>query len=147
MIKLIATGFGAGYFPVAPGTAGTLVGALIYLLLAAAHPGLTLAAAAVIIAIAIPVSGAAQQAFGTHDDKRIVIDEIAGFLVAVAWLPQTFAVGILAFALFRFFDVAKPLFIRSSQRLPGGWGIVADDILAGVITNILLQATNYFIPL
>ena len=95
----------------------------------------------------MPVAGAAEKAFGSHDDKRIVIDEIAGYLVAAAWLPHTFAVAVTAFVLFRFFDVAKPLFIRSSQRLPGGWGIVADDILAGIVTNVIIRAFNHFIPL
>ena len=90
------------------------------------------AAAAVII-------HCAQQWLSVPDDPRIVLDEIVGGWAAVAWLPRTWPYVVAAFLLFRLFDIWKPGVIRAVQAWPGSWGILADDLLAGLLTNFLLQ--------
>jgi phosphatidylglycerophosphatase A len=74
------------------------------------------------------------------DHSRVVIDEVAGLFVSVLFVPATLQYLIAGFILFRFFDIAKPLFIRRLEALPGGWGVMADDLLAGVYANIILHA-------
>jgi phosphatidylglycerophosphatase A len=146
---LLATGLGSGLSPVAPGTAGSLVGIALAVLLSralsAAHVSSFAAAAGLLMsglavaALGVAVSGPVCRTLGRKDPGCIVIDEIAGQLFAAAAIPLLPAAGTLretgswvfAFLLFRFFDVAKPGPIRRTQRLAGGWGVVADDLAAG----------------
>lgn len=88
----------------------------------------------------VALSARAEQALGVHDDPRIVIDEIIGVWITLAFLPRTAVVWVTGFVLFRILDCTKPLFIRKAAKLPGGWGIVADDALAGVVANLLIRA-------
>ena len=74
-----------------------------------------------------------------HDAKEIVIDEVLGYLFAVLFLPKTAVIALYALLLFRILDITKPLFINKLQALPHGWGIMSDDIAAGITTNIILQ--------
>jgi len=137
--RFIATLGGTGRVPKAPGTAGTAVAAAVCAFLPTDRP--VFAFCALIAAVcAVPVARCAEQSFGRHDDSRIVIDEFCGYMAAVALLPRTWPVAFGAFALFRLFDIWKPSVIRMSQRLPHGYGIVADDLLAGVATNIILRS-------
>jgi phosphatidylglycerophosphatase A len=87
----------------------------------------------------VGVSDYAEESMRHLDDPRIIIDEWVGYWVSVAFLPRTWGYLIAAFVLFRIFDVWKPAGIRSLSRLHGGWGVVLDDIAAGVVTNVLLQ--------
>ena len=80
------------------------------------------------------------------DNKRVVIDEIAGMLVSVLFLPVTIPTLAAAFGLFRFFDIVKPLYIRRLEKLPKGWGVMADDVAAGLYTNLLLHVIVLFHP-
>jgi phosphatidylglycerophosphatase A len=73
------------------------------------------------------------------DPARVVIDEVAGMCVSLLFIPVSLKYIIAALVLFRFFDIAKPLFIRKLEKLPGGWGIMLDDVLAGIYANIVLQ--------
>ena len=138
-----ATMFGIGFIPFMPGTFGTLAALGIYLLLPAQlfasvnviWYGLGLLAFSM---IAVLVSTQAEKTLG-HDAGSIVIDEVAGYLLSVMLMPHNWLVGIYAFALFRVFDIAKPWPINRSQKLPQGWGVVVDDLLAGVYTLIILQ--------
>ena len=140
----LATGFGVGYLPAAPASWASL--ATVLCLLPFLHQ-LDLVNLGLVILILIPIgvwaAGEAERTLG-HDARPIVIDEIAGMLIAV-WGVRLGAHPIvmvpLAFVLFRCLDVWKPFPIRSSQRLPGGWGIMVDDILAGAATNVLLRLT------
>lgn len=92
-----------------------------------------------VCALSVPVAAVAERSFGRTDDRRIVIDEVAGCLLAFLGVDTGYvAVVIIGFALFRFFDIVKPGF-RRVQQLPGGWGIVADDLLAGLLANLLLR--------
>ncbi len=92
--------------------------------------------------VSVAVSEAAEGILGEKDDQRIVIDEWAGYLFAIALLPPSrlFLVG--AFVLFRLMDTFKPLFIKRLAKLPGGWGVVMDDVAAGILTNAIL----HFLP-
>ncbi len=144
-VRILASGFGSGYMPVASGTWGSAVAMALYWLL---FPRGDIAAAAALIAIIIgvPVSTRAERIYGTRDDSRIVIDELAGYWVAVAFLPFKPWIALAGFILFRVFDVTKPFFIRRSQALPGGWGIVIDDVLAGLFANAVLRVVMSVAP-
>lgn len=139
---LLATGFGAGFSPLAPGTAGTLVTVPFAFLFTGGleqQPLAQLAVLAFVSAAAIWSAGAAAPEFGLKDPGQIVVDEIAGYLVTVAFLPAGWKTLAAGFVLFRFFDITKPPPCRWAERLPGGAGIVTDDLLAGVYANLVLQ--------
>lgn len=127
----LAFGFGAGLLPRAPGTWGTLVAPPIFAL---AHFGgmiAELAVAALFFVIGIWASAIAGRALGVADHGGIVIDEIAAFLLVLAFTPATFAWWLIAFALFRAFDIFKPWPIRWADRnIKGGFGVMFDDLLA-----------------
>lgn len=92
-----------------------------------------------IVAVSIPVSHYAEKLLGSHDDPRIVIDEVAGVWVAAAGLPRAMLPMALALVFFRVFDVLKGPWGRWAARAPGGWGVVADDLLAGLLANVLVR--------
>jgi phosphatidylglycerophosphatase A len=144
--KAIATAMGAGYSPLAPGTCGTLV----TVPLAWALSGLPLWQYAVVvlavIGIGIWAAGHADGAWGTHDSGRIVIDEVAGYLVTVALVDRAhWAALAVGFVVFRALDILKPPPIRwLDQNLPGGFGVVIDDVAAGVLGLVILVALDRF---
>ena len=160
---VLATGLGAGLSPVAPGTAGSVLGLVIAWLLTS-HTGILgsplglLMSGLALGALGVAVTGPVARALGREDPGCIVIDEVAGQVIACAgagWRP-TDVIGfssllawygpwIAAFLLFRFFDVVKPLGIRRLQSLPGGWGVVADDVLAGAYAALVLIASARFV--
>jgi len=134
---ILATGFGSGYSPVAPGTAGSLLALVIWWL---APPFLWLRASLLVLSLFFGVWSAtqAEKKWG-HDNGKIVIDEVAGMWITLLFLPKLFLVYLIAFLLFRAMDIIKPLGARQIQKLPSGWGVVADDVLAGIYANILGQ--------
>ena len=95
--------------------------------------------------VAVYVSGLAEEIYGKKDDQRIVIDEIAGFLLAMLPVAINFLNLALAFVLFRVFDIWKPYPLRKFQEFPGGWGVVADDIGAGIYAAAVLILFNFFV--
>ena len=143
---IISTYFYLGYSPVAPGTAGTLGAVPLFYLLSFYLSNLQyLAASLLIIIIAIAVSSEAVKIFNKQDPNEVVIDEVAGFLVAMAFINPTILNVVLGFFLFRVFDIFKPFPCRTMERLRGGYGIVMDDIAAGIWTNISLIVINYIL--
>lgn len=138
LITVIATGCYTGYSPVAPGTAGSLLALLVCWALA---PVTTLPYLGLILGT-IPVgfwtAGRAERRFG-HDGQQIVIDEVIGMFVTMAFLPRTLLSFGLGFVLFRAMDIIKPFPAYQSQRLPGGFGIVMDDVIAAVYANLLVR--------
>ena len=138
-LKNIATIGLLGYIPFAPGTFGSLFALALFLLsdlTIYAHFSLILAGAI----LGTYASTAAEKMLGEKDSKKIIIDEFIGFYVSVLYLPKTLALTIAAFLLFRFFDILKPLFISKLEKtLSNGLGVMADDILAGIYTNVILQ--------
>jgi len=145
---VIATGFGAGFAPVAPGTVGALEGIGLFLAVRALGFGeLNLFVGLVILNIALFLLGVATSSktcgvIGVADPHQIVIDEISGQLISLtplALLPSFSLAGlIIGFGLFRLFDIFKPYPIRKLERLPGGLGVMADDALAGIYAAVLL---------
>jgi len=135
----IATFFGAGFFPKAPGTFATLAALPLYLLLRRLSLVPYLLVVALITAIGVAVSGELEQEWG-KDPSRIVIDEVCGLLVTLVSRPAGFRDIVLGTALFRFFDIVKPPPVGTIDRtIPGGVGIMADDLAAGVMSACLLR--------
>jgi phosphatidylglycerophosphatase A len=135
----VATVFGVGRLKPGPGTWGSLAAAAIwYFALRAAHPSpgiavaVTLAGVAVATAIGIPAATLVEKQAGQTDPGFVVIDEVAGQWLVLAATPFNLAHAILAFLLFRFFDIVKPWPARQLERLPAGTGIVVDDLAAGL---------------
>jgi len=149
-VNLIASLGGAGFLPKAPGTWGTLVSLIIYVLLPYtwfnAVAGWWFTGAFVLICLfSVWISSLAEKRLG-HDAPQIVIDEFCGFFVSVLWLPHGIMLGLWAFILFRAFDIAKPLWVNWAQKLPKGWGVVADDLAAGIFANLILQGLTRLAP-
>ena len=140
LLLLIATFFNVGKFPKAPGTMGTL--AAIPLWWALWHTGPIIYM--VITFLLVPLGIIAAQAYvthsGTHDSQEIVIDEVVGFLITMTWLPLTWQSLVIGFVLFRFLDIVKPPPIRQlDQSIKGGFGVMMDDVAAGVIGSVVMQ--------
>ena len=139
----LATGLGLGYSPVAPGTVGSLAGlALVWPLWWIGGPWAVVAGAAGIVALGGWASGVARTHFRRPDPGHVVIDEIAGQMVALLFVVPTLATLVGGWLLFRLFDIWKPYPIRRLERLPGASGIMADDLLAGVFANFVLQVVQ-----
>ncbi len=144
---VIATGFGAGLVPYAPGTAGSLVAVPAYFALASLPPWLQLSAIAAFTAVAIWAAGRAGRQFGHPDDGRIVSDEIAGMLVTLALVPASWKAVVAGFALFRFFDVVKPWPASYFDReVKNGVGNVMDDVAAGVYARACVALLLWLWP-
>ena len=126
--------FGAGLFPFAPGTFGTLAAFPLVLALENLGPTYRFIILATVIVLGITASTKAQNVLGRDDPPEIVIDEVAGFLLALIFLPYSWVTVGLGFILFRLFDILKPFPIRSLEKIKGGTGIMADDLAAGVYT-------------
>ena len=139
LILFAATCAGVGYSPVAPGTAGSVVGLAVYAALTPLPTALYVAVLGVLSAAAAWIAGRAERLLESQDDGRIVIDEIAGMLASLAFLPARVDVALAGFVLFRLFDVWKPPPVRRAERLPGGVGVVMDDLVAGVYANLAGQ--------
>ena len=140
--RFLATGAYVGYAPAASGTFGTLVAiplAIALDRLAGGNAALLAASILVCAAAAVWSADVFARASGVKDPSAVVSDEIAGYLFAVAFMPATAPRLFAAFVAFRFFDIVKPPPIRQLERLPGGFGIVADDLLAGVAANVVVR--------
>lgn len=142
IVKLFATGLFTGYMRPFPGTWGTIPAWLIAWFLLKGDPLLTAGAAFITILLSIAFSSLAEKDLG-HDSRKIVIDEWAGMFVSLCWVPHDLMIYIAAFVAFRAFDVLKIWPARDSEKLPGGLGITADDIFAGIQTNIFVQLVIY----
>jgi phosphatidylglycerophosphatase A len=138
-IIFIAQGAYSGRLPVAPGTAGTLVGVLLYLGMKGLPVPVYAALCVLIFFIGMWIAGRAEALLGRTDHPSIVIDEIAGYLVAMVLVPSGWSSIAVAFVLFRVFDIVKPFPLKRLQNLHGGPGVMLDDIGAGVYTNVVLQ--------
>ena len=137
--KLIATLFFTGYAPLAPATVGSALVAVIYFFLFSSLEvvGWILVLTTVFF-VGVYTAQGMEREWG-KDPGRVVIDEAVGYLVTVAFLPHSLGLAIAGFFVFRILDIAKPPPARQLERLPGGWGIVVDDVVAGVYGNLLLR--------
>ena len=136
----IATAGPCGHAPVAPGTAGSVAGLLLFWAVRASGSlvveGLVLLA---VTAIGVRVASQAESAYGRRDPGLIVIDETAGMLLTLAAVPVGLGGAVVGFLAFRLFDIVKPFPARRAERLPGGWGVMADDLVAGLYAQALLR--------
>jgi phosphatidylglycerophosphatase A len=136
----VATALGVGYVPVAPGTFGSAVGLLLWYVLPAS-PLFHATAISAIFAIGSWSGSVAERHFGRIDPGQVVIDEVAGMLVTLFLVPVGWAGALGAFLLFRIADIIKPYPANRLERLPGGIGIMADDVMAGIYANVALRLT------
>jgi phosphatidylglycerophosphatase A len=137
--RVVATAFGSGYSPFAPGTAGSAVGLLLFWPMARLPWAWPLAASAVLFVVGALAAGRVAQLVGLKDPGLVVVDEVVGQWVTLTALPFTPLTAVLGFLLFRVMDVVKPWPARDLERVPGGWGIMADDVAAGVYAHLLLR--------
>ena len=139
MAFLFATGFGSGYSPIAPGTAGTVVGLLfVWGMSFMSLPG-QLAFTVIVSALAMIAADIVAKSIGLKDPGLVVADEIAGMMVTMIAIPLTLKSLLLGFILFRVMDVVKPPPARQFEHFKGGIGIVADDLMAGVYAQLVLR--------
>ena len=143
--RFAASGFGIGYVPVAQGTFGSLWGPLLSFLVPGQSLFILWCALPALFLAGVWVSARSERWWG-HDPGRTVIDEAVGVIAATAFLPQTTAVVWTGFFLFRAADILKPFPVGRCERLPGGWGVMADDLAAGIMVNIALRIIGLFVP-
>ncbi|MDY6950783.1 MAG: phosphatidylglycerophosphatase A [Thermodesulfobacteriota bacterium] len=144
-VVFLATGAYVGRIPVASGTFGTLVALPLCFLLSLLSPVQGVLFIVLFVGCAVWIAGEAEKIFEQKDSRLIVIDEVAGFLVTLFLIPWSTETVIGGFLLFRVMDIAKPFPIRKLETgLPGGWGVVGDDVLAGVYANVLLRVVMPF---
>lgn len=142
---LLVCGFGSGFLPKAPGTWGSVLGLLVWWWLLAPTPWFVqLGVAAATFALGWWVVGRVTRRYECHDDPAIVIDEIVGIWVALLGIGQSWILALLGFVLFRLLDIAKPWPIGlADHRVPGGFGVMFDDLIAGVLVAIVLQLSVF----
>ena len=143
----IATCAHVGYAPVAPGTFGSAVGlAVYYLVRRQASTTVELGAIALILVVGLWSATEAEHHFGGIDPGPVVIDEVIGMLITLALHPVSVAGAIVGFFIFRVLDVVKPWPARRLELLPGGFGVVLDDVMAGVYGNLLMWGLVRLLP-
>ena len=139
-VRWVAFGFGVGLLPRAPGTFGTLIAIPLVVLLTFLGSWLYAIVCVVLVGIAIMVADRVEHQLGQRDPGVIVIDEVVGFVVAMAFLPTKLWIVVIAFVIFRLLDILKPPPIDwVERRFKGGVGIVADDVVAGLLTNAVVH--------
>ena len=145
VILFVATGAYSGYSPIAPGTAGTLAGIGIYLIIYNPNPLIYTTILLLLFFPAVLISDKAEKILLENDSKHIVIDEIFGFMVTMAFVPSSLLYIVLGFFFFRVFDILKIFPVNFfDKRVKNGYGIVLDDLFAGIYANLLLQGIRFF---
>lgn len=136
----IAILFGVGKIPKAPGTVATLATIPIWILMHSLGPVVYMVITFLLVPVGVWAANLYESHSQQHDSKEIVIDEVVGFLITMTWLPLTWQSALLGFVVFRFFDILKPPPIRQlDQKIKGGFGVMVDDIAAGIIGSIIMQ--------
>jgi phosphatidylglycerophosphatase A len=143
----VATVAYCGYFPFAPGTVGSAVGLVVYGLVWWSQSAVVeVALIAGLFPAGVWAAGAAERYFGGTDPGPVVIDEVVGMLITLAFIPAGAAAAIAGFVLFRIFDVIKPYPADRLEQLHGGLGVMADDVMAGVYANLSLRLALWLLP-
>ena len=144
-VVFLATGFYIGNIPFAPGTFGTILGLPLCFILAGLQRPFAIIGTILFIAIAVWIANDAEKLLKKSDPGCIVIDEIAGMAVTLVGLPFNLTTALIGFIFFRILDIVKPFPIRTlDKRLFGGFGVVMDDVAAGILANLLLRVIIYF---
>ena len=137
--KAIAAAGGIGYIRKGAGSVAAAAYCIIWWSTPLSTiPLLQVLATLLVLAAGTISAGAVEKDWG-HDSNRIVIDEVAGMMITLLFVPVKLQYAVTGFVLFRFFDIAKPLGVKTAERLPGGWGVMADDVLAGIYALLLLR--------
>lgn len=144
--KVISTGLGIGYIGKGAGTvaAATTCGLWWFLHGEFSNPYLWPFLSVIVLLLAGILSGNQVEKLWGKDHQRVVVDEIAGMGISLLLVPHKWEYYLIALILFRIFDIRKPFYIRHLEVLPGGWGVMADDVLAGIYSNLLLQVIIMF---
>ncbi len=144
--KLISTFLGIGYSPLAPGTMGSIAATILYWYFLPTGGFVWLLMIIILSFIGVAVSSVTEKEFqeanndkNAHDPSIIVFDEVAGVLFALFGMAKELPWVLAALILFRLFDIIKPFPVNKFEKLPGGWGIMLDDIVAGILANVILQ--------
>ncbi len=147
-VALLISTFGyVGYFPVAPGTAGSFAAIALYAIVRwAGSPMVYVLVTLLVLAAGIWAATRSEALLGGKDPGPVVIDEVLGMLITLAFLPFSTAGVIAGFVLFRVFDVIKPWPAGPMERLPGGWGVMLDDAMAGVYAHVSLRLLAWGAP-
>ncbi len=138
LIKIFASALYSGYAPVASGTAGSLVGLILYFIPGFESNYVLLPACALVFLLGGFAAGIMEKFYG-HDPSSVTIDEVLGMWVSLLFLPKSLLLAVGAFVIFRLLDVVKPWPARFFDRKHGGWNIMLDDVVAGIYTNLVLQ--------
>ena len=129
-----------GFVPIAPGTAGSVAGlALFWAVRSTQSTWLEVAVFLFVTVAGVVAASAAETTYRRRDPGLVVIDEVAGMMVTLLAVPVGFTGAMIGFFAFRMFDIFKPFPARQAERLPGGWGVMADDLVAGVYAQVLLR--------
>ncbi len=137
--KLVATALGIGYVGKGGGTIAAVVLCLLWILIPASN-NYWQAITTILVCAAGVWTGNIVDEFWGKDSNKVVIDEVAGMMITLLFIPVNFRYVLAGLILFRFFDIVKPLFIRQVEVLPKGWGVMADDVLAGIYAHVILAA-------
>ncbi len=139
--KTIASTFGIGYIGKGGGTVAAVFACLCWYAIGMKYPlgPVEQFSIAIVVTVLGIWSGNKVEPYWGKDDKKVVIDEVAGMIISLLLVPASWQYIAIGLVLFRFFDIVKPLYIRRMESLKGGWGVMMDDILAGVYANIILQ--------
>ena len=150
--RILSTFFGIGYSPLAPGTMGAIAATIIYWYFLPTGGMLWLLALFALTLVGVSLSSITEKEFqdksgdkNAHDPGIIVLDEVAGVLFALFGISKDFPWVLGALVLFRIFDVVKPFPVNKFEKLPAGWGIMMDDVVAGVIANVILRIAMLFL--
>lgn len=136
-----------GFFPLAPGTAGSLAALALYALVRwVGDPAVETLTIVVVFAAGVWAATRTEFVLGTTDPGPVVIDEVLGMLVTLAWLPLSLSAVLVGFVLFRVLDVLKPYPAGLLEHAPRGWGIMLDDAMAGVYGHLVLRACMWLMP-
>lgn len=145
--KFLGSCAGLGYIPVAPGTFTSLAAAAVFAAFPVLlEPQVAVPSILIITAVGIWASGVMEETCG-HDPSEATIDEFSGQWLTLLLLPEGWVTVLLGFAAFRFFDILKPEPVNSAQKLPGGWGVMADDLVAGVYANLSVRIALWLFSL
>ncbi|MDQ3213645.1 MAG: phosphatidylglycerophosphatase A [Acidobacteriota bacterium] len=143
----LATVAYCGYFPIAPGTVGSAAGLVVYALVWwTGSPLLEVGLILGLFALGVWAGTVAERYFGGIDPGPIVLDEVVGMLITLAFIPVGWSGALAGFVLFRIFDVIKPFPAGRFERLHGGLGVMADDAMAAVYANVSLRLTIWMLP-
>lgn len=147
--RLIATCLGIGYIPKGGGTVAAIVCCIVWYFAQSGGTGgfgIPILITLVLVALGVWSAGKVEARWG-KDSYRVVIDEAAGMCLTLLFVPVRWQYMVAGLLLFRFFDIAKPLYVRKMEQLKGGWGVMMDDVLAGVYANLILQIVVHTKPL